>query len=353
MRNAWILLLFSLAWMACDKNNKPDGDNDDLPPISDTTTVLGYGILGDFAGAWNGPVTSTTALGSYPEWIVDFRPISASQLSSKAELDTVNNILMGFFIAKDKDRYVMVFRNGGGFAGLQRISYAKCDSSYSNATERYYRFSDYKAGTSRVYAEFRFRNDSVYMQSFTNKYNSLSAPTLHMQWSAKRVDTTAVQASISHFNFPQKQVVKDFATTFDSLTEAVFYGLQNDPYPQDQHPYLGEATVACSFGSAVQTQPGAKVILIITTQPLFNGLQYNAANLKYRSRYVLLTGAQGSTYVFNTMHPGSYYLNAIYDTNGDLTPQSGEYLQFPFDKPFTLSAEGTVNVPTEIGFQIP
>ncbi len=338
--------------VSCDKEGD-DGNPKGLPPITDTTSVPGYGILEDFAGTWNGPVTSSTPLGSYPEWIVDFRPVSAAQLSSKAELDTLNNIFMGFFIVKDKDRYVMAFRNGGGFAGLQRISYARCDSSHSNGLERYYRFSDFKAGTNRVYAEFRFRNDSVYMQSFTNKYNSLTAPVPHMQWTAKRVDTTAVQASKQHFDFPKKQQVKDFSTAFDNLTEAVFYGTGSDPYPQAEHPYLGKTTVQCSLASSVTVQPNAKVILIITTQPLFNGFSYIPANLKYRSRYVLLSGAGGSTYEFNMMHPGSYYLNAIYDSNGDLAPQPGEYLQYPFDKPFSLSAEGTQTVATQIGFQIP
>lgn len=352
MRYFLSLFLMSLLIAACDKEPQNQPDNN-LPPISDTTTVLGYGILNDFAGIWSGPVTSTTPLGGYPEWIVDFRPVAAAQLSGKAELDTVNDIFMGFFITQYNNQYVMAFRNGGGFAGMQRVSYARCDSSYVNGSERYYRFSDFKAGANRVFAEFRFKNDSVHMQSFTNKYNTLAAPTLHMQWRAKRVDTTAVQPAKQYFGFPKKQVVKNLAQAFDSLTEAVFYSLQNDPYPQQDHPYLGQTAVACSFGSAVQTQPGAQVILIITTQPLFNGLQYLPANLKYRSRYVLLTGAQGSAYTFDYMHPGTYYLNAIYDTNADLVPQSGEFIQYPFDRVFTLGANGATTLQTQISLQIP
>lgn len=348
-----IFLLVYICWLciACDKKKtqKPDV----TPPITDTTTVLGYGILSDFVGIWNGPVTSTTPLGGYPEWIVDFRPISAAQLSGKAELDTVNDIFMGFFIAKFDTQYVMAFRNGGGFAGLQRVSYARCDSAYDTGTERYYRFSDFKAGPNRLFAEFRFRADSVFMQTFTNKYNTLSAPTMHMQWTAKRVDNTAAQLAQQHFGFPKKQQVKDLTESFENLTEAVFYGTVTDPYPEQEHPYLGQASIACTFGNAVQTQPGARVIYIVTTQPLFNGFQYLPANLKYRSRYVLLTGSHPSNYVFDYMHPGQYYLNAIYDTNADLVPQSGEYIQYPFDKPFTLAANGSASLVTEIGFEIP
>jgi hypothetical protein len=349
MKYAWLLIL--LLASACDKNT-PKVD-DTIDPIGDTTSILGFGILSDFTGIWDGPVSSTTSLGGYPDWIVDFRPISAAQLSGKAELDTVNDIFMGFFIVKEKTKYVMAFRNGGGFAGQQRVSYASCDSSYDNGSERYYRFVDFKAGMNRLFVEFRFRNDSVYMQTFTNKYNSLSAPTLHMQWTAKRVDTSSVVAAKQYFSFPKKQEVKDFSSAFDNVTEAVYYGNQVDPYPQAEHPYLGEANVTCSFGSAVQTQGGAQVIVVISTQPLFSGLQYLPANLKYRSRYVLLTGAQASSYQFDYMHPGDYYLNVIYDTNADLVPQSGEFIQFPFDKPFTVGANGTVDLQSSINTLIP
>lgn len=349
MKYSWLLLV--LLFAACDKSEP--ADKTPLGNITDTTNVLGYGILNDFAGIWDGPVSSTTALGGYPTWVVDFRPISAAQLSGKAELDTVNDIFMSFFIAKNKTEYVMAFRNGGGFAGQQRVSYARCDSSYSNGTERYYRFVDFKAGMNRVFVEFRFRNDSIYMQTFTNKYNSLSAPTLHMQWTAKRVDSSATAAAKQHFGFPKKQEVKDFSTSFDNVTEAVFYGTQVDPYPQTEHPYLGEANITCSFAAAVNVQSGAQVMVVITTQPLFSGFQYLPANVKYRSRYVLLTGAQASNYVFDYMHPGDYYLNVIYDTNADLVPQSGEYIQYPFDKPFTLGSNGTVDLQSIVNTQIP
>ncbi len=350
MKYAWIILV--VAFFACDKG-KPKDSDDKAKPISDTTNVLGYEILNDFVGIWNGGVTSTTPLGGYPEWIVDFRPISASQLSGKAELDTLNDIFMGFFIAQYQGKYLMTFRNGGGFAGLQRVSYASCDSSTITSGEHYYRFVDFKAGLNRVFVEFRFRNDSVYMKTYTNKYNTLNAPTLHMEWKAKRVDNAAAAAAVQHFGYPKKVVVKDFTTSFDGVSEAVFYGTQTDPYPQSEHPYLGQASITCSFGNNVQVQAGAQVIVLITTQPLFSGFQYLPNNAKSRSRYVLLTGAAANSYTFDYMHPGDYYLNVIYDTNGDLVPQSGEYIQYPFDKPFSVGVTGSVDLQSMINTVIP
>ncbi len=52
----------------------------DLPSVENT---IGFGVLSKVNGIWDGPVSSTTGLGSYPQWIVDFRPISENQVSAK------------------------------------------------------------------------------------------------------------------------------------------------------------------------------------------------------------------------------------------------------------------------------
>src|SRR5688572_5684621 len=115
-------LLISIVATSCKDKN----EEEETPPttggtggIDASTPVTGYNILSRLPGIWNGPVTSSTPLGSYPEWIVDFRPVSGAQVSAKNELDSVNNILMGFFIVKHDGSYKMAFRNGGGFAGSQ------------------------------------------------------------------------------------------------------------------------------------------------------------------------------------------------------------------------------------------
>src|SRR4051812_44218533 len=80
-------------------------------PAPDVNNTLGFGLLKKIKGIWNGPVTSTTPLGGYPEWIVDFRPISENQISAKNELDTLNDIHMSFFIALYNNQYKVAFRN--------------------------------------------------------------------------------------------------------------------------------------------------------------------------------------------------------------------------------------------------
>ena len=53
------------------------------------------------------------------------------------------------------------------------------------------------------------------------------------------------------------------------------------------------------------------------------------------------------------MHPGNYYVNCIYDDNGDFNFSSGDYMNGSFDIPFTLGAEQAISKAVTIDFQIP
>lgn len=352
MKHLAILLALTVV-ISCKDDNPDNNPANPNPPLTDTTTILGYSILQHLPGIWNGPVTSSTPLGSYPEWIVDFRPIAAAHVSGKAELDTVNDIFMSIFLTRFEGSYQMGFRNGGGFAGEQRVSYARLDSVREDASEAYYRFSDFQAGERRVYSEFTFKGDSLIMRVYTNKYNTITTPTIHMEWRARRLDSTSTQEAIDAHNYPSKVLARDLDTAFTGLSEAVYYSLTTDPFPQSEHPYLGETTVNLSLASNVQTNASGTTTIIITTQPLFNGVLFQADNLRYRSRYLLLKGSGPFSYTFDYMHPGTYYLNAIYDANSNLQPNTDEYIAFPFDAVFSLPVEGQATENVTINFKIP
>ncbi len=327
--------------------------NSGLQPISSSSNVEGYTILAKLPGIWNGPVTSPTPLGSFPEWIVDFRPISGAQISAKNELDSINDIFMSFFIVKYDNAYKVAFRNGGGFAGSVRNSYMIIDSVSENASQSFYRFSDPISGGNRVYTNVIFKQDSIIMTTYTNQFNTLSQPVIHMEWRANLRDQISTQDAINTFNYPQKQLVKDLSTTFNGLTDAVFYSAAADPYPESQQPYLGNTTVSISVTNPAVVDPSKKIALIITTQPLFTGFVFNPANLDTRSRYVFVDAASNVDFNFNYMHPGNYYINAIYDVNGDFSFTTGDYMNASFDIPFTLTELGNSNVNVPISFQIP
>lgn len=296
------------------------------------------------------PVTSTTPLGGYPEWLVDFRPISENQISSKNELDTLNSINMSFFIAYYNSQYKVAFRNGGQFNGMDREAYFLADSVSEQSSQSYYRFSEIIKGKSRAYTEVIFKQDSLIIKSYTNKSNTQTTTTPHMAWMAKLQDTTACMPAVANFGFPKKTMTKDFSTTFVGVTEAIYYQLGGDPYPISVQPYLGNTTASYSYDATHVPVAGKKTFLVITTQPLISG---TTIDLKHRSRYVILADNDFS-YTFNYMHPGAYYLYALYDADGNGTFNNGDWMNSPVTPTtFTLSAQGTTTVSTQINFTIP
>ena len=320
------------------------------PPVtnklSDINNTLGFGLLSKVVGIWNGPVTSSTPLGGYPEWIVDFRPISENQISAKNELDSMNDIHISFFIAKYNNEYRVCFRNGGLFGGQTRVSYFLADSVSETPQESYYRFAEILKGKNRAYTEIIFRSDSLIMKSYTNKNNTITIPILHMTWSAKLQDQNSAAAAVTKFSFPKKSLTKDFSTTFTGLTETIYYTTSSDPYNESQQPYLGKVIINYTYAGTYIPNANKKVFLIITTQPLISGFTINTGNLKYRSRYVILS-ATDQNFAFNYMHPGTYYLYAMYDTDGNNTFSSGDWVSTT-NTTFTLAGQGTATASTQI-----
>lgn len=348
------LILFA----ACHKDTKTETEETtpgNTTPVADVNNTYAFNVLKKIKGIWNGPVTSTTPLGGYPEWIVDFRPNAENQISAKNELDTLNDIFMSFFIAKYNNQYKVAFRNGGSFAGNKRVSYFLADSVSENTNNSFYRFSEIIKGKNRAYTEVIFRADSLYIKSYTNKYNTQTTSTPHMVWSAKLQDTSSCQPAINNFNYPKKSETKDFSNTFGSQTEAVYYSTggppSGDPYPETAQPYLGQTMANYTFSATLTPAANKKVFLIIMTQPLFSGPVPNLANLKYRSRYVILA-ANDNNFTFNYMHPGNYYYYAFYDNDGNNKANSGDWISTA-NTIFTLGASGTTSVTTQINFVIP
>ena len=348
IRKIWYVLPGFLLLFGCDKDKKSDVKTDTVNTLENT---IGFGVMERVKGIWNGPVTSTTALSGFPEWIVDFRPISENQISAKNELDTVNDIHMSFFVAKYDNTYRVAFRNGGNFAGMTRVSYFLADSVSETSSQSYYRFSEMIKGKNRAYTEITFKQDSLIMRSYTNKNNTTSTAVLHMTWIATLQDTTSCQPAVAHFGFPKKTLTKDFTSTFTGLQESIIYSAGSDPYPEQDQPYLGKANISYSYLSSYTPNPSKKVLLIITTQPLISGFVPNFGNLKYRSRYVVLSSTD-LDYTFNYMHPGTYYLYAMYDADGNVYNYSGDWTSTS-NVTFTLPDKGNVSASTQINFTIP
>lgn len=354
MKNAlqnFFVVIFLLSTLTQCKPDKAGNGNTVPPALTDATPVKGYALLSKVCGIWNGPVTSTTHLGSFPEAPMDFRPISAAQVSCKNDLDPNNSLFMSFFIVYTGSEYQVAFRNGGTFAGMIRTSYMTLDSVLETQSASYYRFVDFKKGAQRAITEVSFWDDSMHIRVFTNKNNTQASATIHMDYRAGLQTADAYQAAKTALSFPKKQLVKDFSTTFQSVTESIFYAVATDPYPETAQPYLGKATLSYTFAPNITIVPGAQVILLASTQPLIGGTGPILANYKTRSRYVIITNPTTS-FVFNYMHPGSYYLYALADNNSNGIMDSGDFVSTA-NTAFSLTELGTVSQSTQINFQIP
>lgn len=360
MKNSFKLLLSLLLLLGiiagCKKNSDNNDDNDipksqDPPAITAGTEIKGYELLNKICGIWNGPVTSTTSMGSFPEAPMDFRPISAAQVSQKNELDKANSLYMSFFIVWTGSEYQVAFRNGGDFAGMLRTAYMKLDSVSESTNFSYYRFVDFKQGKTRTITEVSFWDDSLHIRAYTNKSNTQPTATVHMDYRAGLQYADAWLNAKNVFGFPKKEMVKNFAGTFDDVTEAIFYSETNDPYTAAEQPYVGKATLSYTVAPNITLGSNSKVVLIVSTEPLIGSTGPNLANFKTRSRYVILTSPDQS-FTFTYMHPGSYYLYALADANGDNMIGSGEYIS-AMNTSFTLEESGTVSASAQINFQIP
>lgn len=353
MKNLIALLAAFVLLTGCKHDNKDDNTDDKPTDITPTTEVKGYGLFSHICGIWTGLVVSSTSIGNFPDYTADYRPISASQVSAKNEMDKSNDLFMSFFITWHCDQYKLAFRNGGYFSGMQRISYMVIDSVSENGSTAFYRFTDFKAGKSRSYADLLFKNDSLYMKVYTNKNNTQPQAVMHFMWDAGRQDATAAQAATTHFSFPQKAMVNNLCTAFDGKTESIFYDPSLDVYKETDHPYLGKTTVNVNLNSLPTA--GKKVFLIVTTQPLFNNFTPQLQNLKYKSRYVIMD-ASSPNFVFNYMHPGTYYLYGLYDADGNQTFSSGDYValnNLDLNNTFTLGDKEQKTLNLNLNYQIP
>jgi len=317
---------------------------------SQENQVLGYGILNRLPGLWNGPVSTTTPAGSFDNWYVDFRPVLPGQISQYSSLDEQTINYLSFFIVKEGDELKIAMRTEGVFQNKGCVTYESIVSVREE--EGYYQFADFKTKTDRAYTEFRFKDDSLIMDVYTNKFNKVSPLELHARWEATRTDSQATRSAIKSLNFPQPHVVKDFSDAFADMSESIFYTFERDPYPSATQPYVGEVHVTISVDDSLPIEDTHELFLLLTTESLFENGTYDPERLKYISRYAFLP--VGTTdYTFTHVHPGRYHLYSYNDINQDKKHQSGDYICSKLDTIVTLPPEGRVDIDTHIDMIIP
>lgn len=285
--------------------------------------VFGFSFLSKIPGLWSGPVTSATGAGSFDNWYVDFRPVSAGQVSAYSNLDAGTSNFLNFFIVKHENKLKVALRTEGVANNKGCVTYEVMDSV--NEAAGYYRFSDFQSHANRAYSEFRFKDDQMLMEVFTTKFGKVHPAEYHAKWTAKLASRKAAQDAIDHFKFPQPVMIKDFNDVFKNMAESIYFTFENDPYSSKSQPYIGTLTVNITIDDKLKVTDKHELFLLLTTECLFDGIKYLKDNLKYISRYVYLPVGTKS-YTFQNVHPGKYYLYSYDDVNQDKKHTSGDYM---------------------------
>lgn len=339
--NYLLLLIFSLflTSSSCKKEKSPE-------------PVLGYEFLNKIPGLWHGPVTSSTSAGSFDFWYLDFRPVSASQVSQYSILDTNTSNSVSFFIVRHNNQLKVAMRTLGCFMDTCCVTYEVMDSVAESGN--YYRFSDFVRGKQRAYSEFIINGDQMQMNVYTNKFNSSPSLLWHTTWNAVLGSRSNAEQAIAHFGFPKPEMVRDFSSAFTNMTESMFFphNYQFDPYPSSSQPYRGNVTVNISVSPSLTVNPNDIVFVVFTTQTLFSGIQYIPDNLKYVSNFLFLSAGTHS-YVIPDVHPGTYYLYALIDKNHDHNYMSGDYATSNVTYTFTVNENQNTNVTATIDYILP
>ena len=312
--------------------------------------VFGIGILKRLPGQWRGPVYSSTPAGSFENWYVDFRPVSAGQVSqySSIDADTINYI--SFFIVRRGGRLVVAMRTEGVFQNKGCVTYEVADTV--RESDGYYRFSDFQSGDRRAYTSFAFRGEEMVMEVYTSRFNTVNPPVLHSKYTARLAGRSAASKAVRRFSFPGRAAVKDFTNVFRNMKESIYFDLDRDPYPSSSQPHTGRVTVNIGFDGKLPVDNSHEVLVLLTTESLYDGLKYDPERLKYISRHAYLK-PDAKTCVFKNVHPGRYYLYAYVDVNGDRKYLSGDFMSSDINRTFELAPGGTVSVRTKIDFVIP
>ncbi|BDS15310.1 hypothetical protein [Aureispira anguillae] len=311
-----------------------------IKPVDITTD--GFDFLEKMQGHWVGK--NRVIADDYDWFAFDYRAISAAHIHGIFEGGSMGNLFTSFFVTDFKNTRTIMARNGGLLNGIYRTSYFVMDSVREDSDgSKYYRLVDAIGGDRLMYMELKFKQDSLYFNSYTSRLGLMELPTRHMTFKGKKRNLDLSQTAATTLNFPQNIVEHDFSNGFvqsnlyvnagdtapksasflnqgnaDLLTLAAGSG---DPYIISDYPHLGYLEVDLVKNSAIDSVP---IFLYLSktalTDPL-GYLQMNAFDDVLLFPELIATQHQ---FTFTYLHPGNYYVTAIADKNQDGYPSAGD-----------------------------
>mgnify|MGYP000188630611 CR=1 FL=1 len=357
MKKQFILfgLLLSLSLISCEENIRDITSGGTTPLPEPTTEVLpidinidGFDFLNKMQGHWVG--SNRVIADDYPWFGWDYRAISKSHIHGIHEGGSLGNLFTSCFVTNYKNKKTIMARNGGLLSGIYRTSYFVLDKIEDRNTEgKYYRFVDAIGSKNIMYFELRFKNDSLYFNSYTSNLGS-RIPSRHMTFKGKKMHTELAQAAANATNFPQNTIDNglDFANGFKTENlyveqagqtpkSATFLAQQTnnnvyelapqsgDPYQITDHPRLGTLTVNLTRNNQITE---TDLLVYLSRDSLTDGNGYLTANIDAYDTLLHFPNLENKedTFLFTYLHPGDYYLTVIADKNDDGAPNQGDIL---------------------------
>lgn len=318
----------------------------------------GFGLLEKIQGQWLG-INSVAGM-NFNWFAFDYRPISKSHVHGIYEGGSMGNLFTSFFIADFKGTKTIMARNGGVLNGIYRTSYFVLDKADSTANGNYYRLVDAVGGEGTMYMELRFKNDSLYWNSYTSKLGSNPTATRHMTYKGKRFSDSLAKASGAKFDFPQKEAAYDFPTGFDNsylyMKKSASFLWQSesndvyamakksmDPVTIKDYPYIASLKIKLKKPEEAEHK---QMSLYMSTKPLVDEdgkLVEDVANYNTNVMFPFLTNNEDE-FLFTYVHPGDYYVTVVADMNRDFVISNGDLMSKSIPIQIGAEEEATIEI---------
>ena len=249
-------------------NTIPDGTTNpyssEVNPVD--INIDGFDFLDKMKGHWVG---NNLVISDIFEWFAwDYRPISESHIHGIFEGGSMGNLLTSFFVTDYKGKRTIMARNGGLLNGIYRTSYFIMDSLSQSKRGNYYRLVDAVGGKETMYMELRFKQDSLYWNSYTSNLGSKLNTKRHMTYKGVRNNDSLALKSALEFGFPTNNASFVFPNGFDNSylymkKSATFLaqGITNDVYSLSKkaldpvtikdYPYIASLEVKLNKNSLI------------------------------------------------------------------------------------------------------
>lgn len=326
-----IIISLSLS-ISCTKDEFPQ-DN----------SILGYDILNDLNGHWVG--TNQTPFGYFEWFAFDFRPISSSHTHSIYEGATNQNIITSVFVAEYEGRHQIMARNGGWLGNQYRATYFLLDKAENREDSKYYRLVDAIGGENRAYLEFRFVNDSIYIDAYKDDGGTLDKPIHHMGFAGVNRNPSYSNDSKELFKYPKPIAEVDLNGKFKDLVDndsALFLDEITDPFPKSKHGHLSDLSIDISRNSQSEDH---RLLLYFSMGAIVdnNGI-VDLSNLDDTVIRTISIESTEQNYLATYLHPDDYYLTIFSDFDNNNIPSPGDYSSVSKLKTINVEASETVEI---------